>query len=118
MSAVLPTSLLAGAAPGYLNIVVSLLMMLWLRTSFTDRGMLPAGPPKNAAPPGESQNEPWLHVLLVGYAQFMGWLGFVAIEGTLSLVVVENYGFTHTDVGCLPLSTPRLPRAPFKCTPP
>ena len=27
---------------------------------------------------------------LVGYAQLAGWLGFVAVEGTLSLVVVEK----------------------------
>jgi hypothetical protein len=42
----MPTVLLAGAAPGVLSIVVSLLMLLWLQHSFTDRDMLPTSPPK------------------------------------------------------------------------
>lgn len=34
----------------------------------------------------------------VGFAQFFGWVGFVAIEGSLSLIVVREYGFTHQNV--------------------
>lgn len=114
LSAVMPTSLAAGAAPGYLNVLVSLLMLAWLNRSFDDRALLPSKPPP---PPPSSQQQPsqqpqsvtataaaagdgvpWLHVRLVGFAQLSGWLGFVAIEGSLSLIVVESYGMTHADV--------------------
>jgi hypothetical protein len=47
---------------------------------------------------GVADEAPWLHIILVGFAQFMGWVGFVAIEGSLSLIIVEAYGFTHSDV--------------------
>ena len=163
ISAVAPTSLQAGAAPGYLNVVsvrasrararsprwftdarlqptptppfaglrslpcphhrihlllltrrgsalarahivqvVSLFMFLWVRRDFSDRGPIPVKPPaaSSAAQGGEAPPDPapWLHIWLVGLAQFLGWIGFVAIEGTLSLVVVEAYGLTHNDI--------------------
>ena len=46
----------------------------------------------------EEEAAPWLHVWLVGFAQFFGWFGFVAIEGSLSIVVEHLYGFTHANV--------------------
>lgn len=106
LSAVLPTSLQAGAAPGWLNIAVSAFMLAWLRRSFADRSMLPtkkppAKPPTDggtAAAAPEEEAAPWLHVWLVGFAQFFGWFGFVAIEGSLSIVVEHLYGFTHANV--------------------
>ena len=95
LAAVLPTSLSAGTAPGYLNILVSALMMWWLQADFADRAMLPVGKKAGDAP---DVPVPWLHVNLVGFAQFFGWVGFVAVEGSLSLIVVREYGFTHQNV--------------------
>ena len=69
-------------------------MLAWLNMSFSDREMIPVKPP--AATDGSTREHdlhtPWLHITLVGFAQFFGWLGFVAIEGSLSLIVVEAYG--------------------------
>ena len=96
LAAVLPTSLLAGAAPGYLNIAVSAVMLCWLRASFSDRSMIPGTSKKGGGAAADSA--PWLHVILVGFAQFFGWVGFVAIEASLSLIVVREYGFTHQNV--------------------
>lgn len=124
LSALMPSSLAAGATPGYLNVLVSFLMLIWLNRSFSDRALLPsrpaAPPPTQSAPkaanaaamasdgnvgsgetgggPQAGDGVPWLHVRLVGFAQLFGWLGFVAIEGSLSLIVVESYGLTHADV--------------------
>jgi hypothetical protein len=86
----------AGAAPGVLNILVSLGMIYWLVRSFSDRQPLPSKAP--GGPNAGSDSTPWLHILLVGWAQFAGWTGFVAIEGSLSYVVVDAYGLSHREV--------------------
>jgi len=98
LAAILPTSLQAGAAPGYLNIVVSAVMLGWLYTSFYDRDLLPSGKGGSASAPKRDEDVPWLHLMLVSWAQFTGWMGFVAIEGSLSVIIVEAYGFTHQSV--------------------
>ena len=105
LSAVLPTSLQAGAAPGWLNIAVSAFMLAWLRRSFADRSCChqeAAGQATDRRRHGRGRAgggaAPWLHVWLVGFAQFFGWFGFVAIEGSLSIVVEHLYGFTHANV--------------------
>lgn len=48
MAAAMPTSLLAAAAPGWLNVIVSLVMLCWLTLRFADRDMLPVSPPKGS----------------------------------------------------------------------
>ena len=66
-------------------------------------------PPRSRArrlpsrPRGEGASEaeehvPWLHISLVGFAQFAGWMGFVSIEGSLSLMMTEIYGLSHRSV--------------------
>mmetsp|Transcript_6506 Transcript_6506/g.16813 ORF Transcript_6506/g.16813 Transcript_6506/m.16813 type:complete len:332 (-) Transcript_6506:290-1285(-) len=93
LSAFAPSSLIAGMAPGWLNILVSLAMITWLCTSFVDRDSLPSKPPGEAV--DQEEYVPWMHIMCVGWSQFSGWMGFVAIEGSLSLMMREFYGIDH-----------------------
>lgn len=121
LAAIIPDSLMAGAAPGCLNMLVSLLMLIWLNTSFADRALLPIpslstppARPQHAQQPQQSHQEQqsyqqqptaaahvpehWLLIHLSCFAQFFGWIGLSAIEGSLSLIVVESFGFTHSQL--------------------
>jgi hypothetical protein len=71
-------------------------MLGWVGLGFGDRTMLPKRPPAGAAQ--EDEPVPWLHVVLVGWAQFAGWMGFVAVEGSLSYIVVDAFGLSHQEV--------------------
>jgi len=91
------SSLLAGMFPGWLNVIVSIVMLLWISAAFADREPFPRKS-KAQSQDGEEEHVPWLHILLVAWAQFAGWVGFVSIEGSYSLMMAEIYGLTHRSV--------------------
>jgi MFS family permease len=102
LTAAFPDPIAGGVAPGVLLVISSAAMWAWLGHSFTDRRMLeqkrptPSSTAANgevAPPPPEEEEVPWTHVILVGFANFFGWAGYLTTEGTLSLVLVQALGF-------------------------
>ena len=98
---------------------VSLPAWAWSSPGFTDTQLLPQkAPPRkpsilktedgirgdNLADDEEGDGVPWLHIVLVGASNFSGWAGYLVIEGTLSLVLVQGFGLPSSLVmlGWLP----------------
>mmetsp|Transcript_5610 Transcript_5610/g.11731 ORF Transcript_5610/g.11731 Transcript_5610/m.11731 type:complete len:220 (-) Transcript_5610:959-1618(-) len=91
-----------GASPGYITVIVSLTLVIILITFFDDNRQTPT--PKKF---GEIQLEgrAKLVVTLTCINQAISWGGFTAFEATLSLAIVEEYGW---EPGTVRFDTHRL----------
>jgi len=87
----------AGAAPAWLLIVSSVVSWLWLGHSFTDHRMLPHQAPSEQKGVSDA-SVPWLHVLITGFANFLGWGGYIAFEGTFTVLLIEDFGWSSRTV--------------------
>ena len=69
-----------------------------------------------------SESVPWLHVLLVAFSSLTGWIGFVAIEGNLSILLEMDYGWDFSQARAertpsarrahVLIQTPLMPQVP------
>mmetsp|Transcript_42805 Transcript_42805/g.112605 ORF Transcript_42805/g.112605 Transcript_42805/m.112605 type:complete len:497 (-) Transcript_42805:676-2166(-) len=88
---------MSGLASGWLLAGTSLATWLAIPHYFIDRRPLPTAEGHVVDGDGKS-GVPWLHVVLSSYANFVGWSGYLAFEGTLSVLLVINFGLSHRHV--------------------
>jgi len=78
------------ASPGWFSILLSVIPYVYISTKFIDDKLLPK-PPQGAA---ASEKIDLLSVYLIAYNGFVGYAGWLSLEGTLSLLTNELYGWT------------------------
>lgn len=114
-TAVLPNPIAAGAAPGVLLVLTSIGMWLWIGAKFVDRQPLPQdegeGTDRSSTTDLLSSRSlmsqvPVTHVALTGASNILGWAGYLAIEGTLTMVLVDGFAWPTTSIiiGWVPIS--------------
>ena len=106
----------AGLAPGWLLLFTSLAMWFWLGVSFTHRQLIGQQREENdddaksdasfdaARDRSSVLSTPWIHIHLVSFTNLFGWMGYLCIEGSLTLVLIKSFKWQYSDIiyGWLP----------------